>query len=279
MLVYRGERGTDLDWDSIESATEVSVDEWKDYKEKPFTSHTEYVKQLKRLSEKYVSDMSRTDKKNNSMLEVLRAGSSYSHYMYLFNNSIFQKMSQCQGIQNGTMVNEAEHRILKRWTECVYQQHKDRVELVREVYALYRMLGNSYKNVHKAAAHNYQESESISMLSGLIARGYLERDVVQDVASVPAASSRLALKRPVRTVPELVREDQARRLCMRVESTGTQRSLDLKAMKVAPKRRITKKSSTADVGVKRVHSRRPCRQKNSVAIANAVDIAIKNESG
>ena len=42
-MVYRGGGGPDVDWDSVDAAAEPTPEEWKTYKEQPFTSREEYM--------------------------------------------------------------------------------------------------------------------------------------------------------------------------------------------------------------------------------------------
>ena len=270
--VYRGERvEREVEWEHSEPAIEVTPNEWTTYKTMPFISHEEYVKQLKRLAIKFEGEMSQKDGKGRSMLNVLQCGSSHKHYMYLFNNSIFQTIAQGSGIQSGTMSNEAEHRTLKRWTECVYKQHRDRLDTTRCIYALYRMLANSYKNIHKEAAYKYDEREVVCLLSGLIAGGALSGHAQQDNVLAEPATSRKDLKRPRKHVDQVTKDDQTARQQQRAAASSKQANMDLKAMKKVIKHRLTKKSSVSSTDVQPVRRRRQKALPVSSAIADIVE--------
>eukprot|EP00959_Pyramimonas_sp_CCMP1952_P413765 8669576-Pyramimonas_sp.AAC.1 len=75
------------------------------------------------------------DKKNSKGVtprKVLMNAISTKSYYYLRNNSVFAHFSRGQLIAQGTPQNEAEHRTLKRWAWCVWQQHEDRVHVLKE---------------------------------------------------------------------------------------------------------------------------------------------------
>ena len=102
-----------------------------------FQSHLEYIRQLRRVAEKYPDMMPRKGKKGRT---ILRAGSSYKHYRYLRNGSIFGGLAGGREVRPGTRANEAEHRTLKGWTECVYPQHEDRLRAIGDLHGLYRLV-------------------------------------------------------------------------------------------------------------------------------------------
>ena len=55
-LLYRGQSGSGINWNGVEAAAE-----WEAYTEQPCTSHSEYVRLLKRVLEKYPDAMAMTD--------------------------------------------------------------------------------------------------------------------------------------------------------------------------------------------------------------------------
>ncbi len=140
--IFHGDGVSAADWDGAVAADEMSDDAWREYLKRPFTSHEEYISQLKRIASKYGSDMHRSNNKGtkggDTMMGILQKGASFSHYMYLRNCNLFRTIAGGEQLLRGTSHNEAEHRTLKRWTECIYAQHQDRLEFVRVVHALHR---------------------------------------------------------------------------------------------------------------------------------------------
>lgn len=248
------------------------------YQKQPFSSHEEYVQQLKKVSTRFPDAMKLSDGKGKSMLEILKAGSSKRHYKYLMNNSVFREIAQGHkdDIHKGTMVNEAEHRSMKRWNECVYQQHQDRVEVISALYALFRMLGNSYKNLHFESAFQYDEKEAIFMLAGLVAKGALQREV-QDADLVQSpATTRKDLKRPRRHMQQALKDKRQENKNKRDVATEKQANMDLKRGKKVLTKRVTGKSAVAKGSAKTVKRPRVRRAKDSAQIAKSISEGIAN---
>ena len=169
------------------------------------------------------------------------------------------------------MVNEAEQCIMRRWTKYVCKQHNDRLDLVRSVYGVYRMSESSCENDDKGAAHYYDKREIACMLLGLIASGCLAREIEQDIVAVAPAAAQLAL------ICLIKKENQVQRRRTRAEDSRRQCNLDFKAMTIARKRRITKKSAIIAKGVQPLRSRRPRIKKDNAAIAKALESALEND--
>lgn len=106
-----------------------------------------------------------------SVLDVLQNGSGVCHYMYVRNANIFASMAGGHRMLPGTTRNEAERKTSKRWTECVYQQHEDRMEFISRVHALYRMSGSESKNALFDMPPSISERRAIHILSGFAASG------------------------------------------------------------------------------------------------------------
>ena len=218
--------------------------------------------------------MQMMDKKSRTMLAILKSGSGYTHYGYLRNNNVFRSIAQGEPIQKGTTHNESEHRKMKRWTECVYQQHKDRVDIVRNIYALYRMLANSYQNMYMTTAAPYGEKEVIHLLAGFISQGGLNHDRIPtgDVAPAPAPNTRGDLKRTRNEITDEVKVQQDAARQQRVQANIKQGQLDLKKGKRGVLKVLKGKHKPADVTIRPV-VKRPAKQmkKDSKAIANAIE--------
>ena len=129
------------DFAGIKRARNRSGFAWGKYLRKPYKSHAEYASQIKRVMHKYAADMKRRDgagKKSRSIKSILQAAMSARHYGYLFNNAIFA--AQGSNVK-GTMVNEAAHKQMKGWGQCVTQQHQKRIIAVGKAFGLYKLMG------------------------------------------------------------------------------------------------------------------------------------------
>ena len=203
----------------------MTPDQWKAYQNVAFETHQEYVGQLKRLAHKYPPEMLKKDKKGRTALQILMAGSSRSHFMYLQNGSIFVFLAGGNIILQGTTHNEAEHRTLKRWTECVYQQHRDRLEYVSELHGFYRMVGNSYKDLGLRGAKQLRENRAVSLVAGLVAAGGIKRPDIQLAAHQgEAPCDRDDLYRPLKKVDASLAAQQRLKRGLRRSAWGKQAS-------------------------------------------------------
>ena len=197
-LVYHGEHRADPGWDAVPAACEMTPVAWADYLKRPYGSHEEYVAQLKRVSEKYTAEMSRRSKKTKgrTLLDILKTRASPRHFFYLVNTNIFRSLADEMDVKAGTQHNEALHRVIKLWLECVYKQHADHLDALRELFGLYKMLGNTYHNIGLDATVNLRERRAVCCLSGIIARGEFEPVADPAAAQTPASSSRDGVYRP-----------------------------------------------------------------------------------
>ena len=227
--IYHGEPGPEIEWDSVAAASPKPDAEWKAYGERPYQSHREYVAELKAVATSFPDVMGKKDSNGRTVLQILQAAATLRHYQYLRNGSLFRALAGGVDIKSGTTMNEAEHRGLKRWAECIYTQHQDRLRMVGEMYALYRMLGNAYKNTFKQRALCLPDRDALFMMSGMIVAGKL-RGIEQPPAVEPAApTSRLETKRPqLRVDPEL-RAKQRKCKDERDAANHKQTLLDLKS--------------------------------------------------
>ena len=134
------------------------------------------------------------------MLGILQKGASFSHYMYLRNCSLFRTIAGGEQLLRGTSHNEAEHRTLKRWTECIYAQHRDRLEFVRVVHALYRLLTNAYKTLNADGNAKLDERRCAHLLAGLVASGCLDEKPLENKAGCAKRPAAISAK-PARATP------------------------------------------------------------------------------
>lgn len=202
-LIYHGQAGEEIPWDAVLPAPELSELDRSSDARKPFASHLEYVQRLKALSLKYADEMSNTDKKGRTLLSIIKAGCSYRHFGYLRNNNVFRNLAGGNAVKTGTCDNEALHRQMKGWGQCVYKQHADRLESISHLFGLYKMLANSFKDHQLATSFELKlpERRVVMLLSGLIA-GNRFTAVVKEagVSPLPAPTTRHDLwKAPVKT--------------------------------------------------------------------------------
>ena len=286
--IYHGEAGF-LSWSDTLAAAERDNATWTEYLQKPFESHREYVAELKRITAKYSSEMNKQDKKGDSMLKLLQNGSSRRHFGYLQNNSIFRAIAGDVEILPGTSVNEAEHRRLKRWMECVYQQHTDRLQMIQEVHGLYKMMTNAYLNTQLDSAKVMRERSVLCLLAGCIAAGRMS------IGTAPAPPIQQPLLPPVNRkglvrvqvrVPEERVERTQRRAKVRKDAWKSQLNINMKSKKpisknIFLKRRVLRKTSdasTLSIGqVKKSDQKRA--KKQSDKLMQRVEENIKNNLG
>ena len=217
-MLYHGEGASAWCWDNTQPAKALSDAAWNEYLGKPFGSHSEYIAQLRRVAQKYPGELNKKDKKGRTVHDILKAGSSYNHYRYLLNSSIFVALAGAQLVP-GTARNEAEHRQIKRWMTCIYGQYQDRLQYVAQVYGLCRMLSNAHKQMTGHGVRIFPEKHLLHLLFGLITSGGLRTATTQRAAEEPApASSRLDLKRPRSSVPEEMAASNRARAQMRQDS-------------------------------------------------------------
>ena len=199
-LLYHGERDSQASlWDDAEAADAIPDDDFQQYLRKPFQSCEEYVAQLKRVAAKFPAELERKNSQGQAVQQILRNAATHKHYGYLQNGALFVVIAGGQDVNPGTTRNEAEHRTLKRWMCCVYQQHVDRLAAVGELHGLYRMLANAYKEkLAEGEKHvkRLRERRVVALVSGLVAAGGLQATAPQGdaPAQLPPPRSRAALR-------------------------------------------------------------------------------------
>ena len=138
--VYHGAPQADaLRWADVDMALAQTPEAMELYYDLPFESHSEYISQLKRVAHEFPVAMEKTNKDSVSMQQIIEAGSSYKHYAYLQNASVFSAIAQGSPL-SGTTSCEAEAKSLKNRGEAIYRQHADRVEVQEHVYGFYKLL-------------------------------------------------------------------------------------------------------------------------------------------
>jgi len=107
------------------------------------------------------------------LLKKLQDGSGHRHFKYLFNSSIFCALDGGVEPRPGTTSNEAEHRIVKGWAECVTMQHGDRLQMAGELFGLSRLLLNEVTQTASSAVRSLKRTRLVALMAGLVARGAL----------------------------------------------------------------------------------------------------------
>ena len=203
-------------------------------------------------------------------MEVIAVGARHKHYYYLQNKNVFRSLAKGLHVKSGTSHNEAEHRIMKAWMECVYMQHVDRLESMGCLFGFYKMLDNTYNASRLEDSGNYRERRVVQILSGMIASGSLTR--IGDGAPQQqhaAPQNRDAVYRPVLEVPECVRELRATQAKRRSETHTRHVSMDLTSGKAKLKLRLPTKTHVRNCRL-RIKRPRTKSLKSSQAIHDAV---------
>jgi hypothetical protein len=279
--VYHGEAGqTDL-WDDVEIADEMALADWHQYMRKPFTSHQEYVAQLKRVAATFPDEMKKKDAQGRAMLDIVRAGAKYRHYGFLRNHSVFRAIAGGESLPRGTTGNEAEHRLLKTWTQCVYQQHSDRLRVVQETHGLYRMMTNAWKNIDVTPKLHHSDRRALCLMSGMVAAGALRQGpgAPEGGPVVVEPASREHLYRPCETKPASMSQDQGARRAMRRDAWGRQLSADYrrtsKRRTLCPTKRVLTKTSSSSLSFQRVRRALTKKRARSELIRERVEARLR----
>ena len=185
---------------------------------------------------------------------------------------MFRALAGGAQLLTGTTHNEAEHKQLKRWCQNVLQQHRDRLEIVSEVYSLYRLMTNHYKNNRCSDSANLSEREIACLLAGRIASGGLRSTgaplSVLSEREAPASREQLYVARV--KVDEAVKESQSQRAGLRSEAWARQGQLDVKRGRRKLTKRIHCKSTPSTNTLKWTHAKKRGPQRDSAAIMAAV---------
>jgi len=145
--IYHGQSMPGVSWKDAEAGVDRDETAWEAFLSIPLIDHMEYVAEMKRIVLKYEKSMDRRNSKGVPLRKVLENASSTRNYYYLRNNNVFAQLARGERAVSGTSQNEAEHMNVKRWCRCIWQQHEDRVHMIKEVYALHRMLTNAAQQV------------------------------------------------------------------------------------------------------------------------------------
>jgi hypothetical protein len=260
---------------------EMSDAELREYFSQPFQSHQEYVSQLKGLTKRFPEEMEHTDKKGRTVLEIIQAGAAFRHFGYLQNGSLFRTLADGMAIKEGTSANEAENRSIKGWMECVYQQHRDRLDSLSSLYGLYKMLGNAYRNTDRRSVLTMTERRSVVLMSGLIAKGVMDSGVAGGAEAVAVQQigplCRSELYRPVVKVSDELKASHVSSLRKHRAAHHAQLKLDYQANKSRLKRVSGKTSLTSSsITVKR--SRKHVVRKNSQCVHDRISASLAASS-
>ena len=279
-MVYHGEEGPEIQWDDVQPASELSEEvDWLEYSKQPMRSHREYVEQLKGIANSFNTMMNKPDKDGKTMLSHLIAGSTYRQYRYLLNNSVFRCLADGKDIKTGTTANEAEHRIMKSWTECIYKQHVDRLEMMKHAYALYRMSSNTYKNITKGNLLKLRDVDVMSLLAGQITSGALLKQGEDQCPDVVTPRTKMESRAPrIHLSAESKECKQAAKL-MRESASQKQLHLDVakKRKKIAMK--ISGKQTWLKKHVKQRRKPKTRARKSSQSILNSLENNLDDHSG
>ena len=277
-LIYRGEPdgGEPIEWEDVAPSTAREGWILEAYLEKPFASRREYIAELKRISLAYPNMMGRTDGKGKTMLQHLKAGCSHRHFMYLQNGSVFAAMAAGVEPRPGTTANEAEHRSLKRWGNCVYQQHRDRLEALSSLYGLNRMLGNAYKNVESSDAVQMREHRSVYLMAGLAAAGRFYRTPVAEVTPVPATSRKELCQPQQKLTPAMIATRKGQAVARKAAA-----ALDKEIASKHPKRRAVDDGSNKVIGADgdKVEGGQKRSRRKSTSVRAAIEESIQESQG
>ena len=172
------------------------------------------------------------------------------------------------------------------WTECVTQQHAERMVGVSGCHGLYKMLANAYQS---DGAVPLDERRAVQVLTGIIAAGGLRGNgegVFPNEGLAPVVpSTRAELYHPSVRVDAELREQQVRRREVRSAAWAEQMRIDMERNKrhvvAVPPARIRGKSAPVSFKVKRARvAKKPARSRvSSAALAEQVESSLSAVGG
>ena len=153
--------------------------DWDQKAAQPYSCHQEYIDDIQALCAEFPDQMSRKDKKGRTILQILEAGASYTHFRYLWNGSHIMALlreilapTDMQLLSFGTCSNEALHFQLKACHEEIIQQHIQTYPPQLAAFSLAKMLAHHSAAYFPTAAQR-RESEILSLMQGHLSRGFL----------------------------------------------------------------------------------------------------------
>ena len=189
---------------------------------------------------------------------------------------VFAAMAAGVEPRPGTTANEAEHRSLKRWGNCVYQQHRDRLEALSSLYGLNRMLGNAYKNVESSDAVQMREHRSVYLMAGLAAAGRFYRTPVAEVTPLPATSRKELCQPQQKLTPAMVATRKGQAVARKAAA-----ALDKEIASKHPKRRAVDDGSNKVIGADgdKVEGGQKRSRRKSTSVRAAIEESIQESQG
>lgn len=188
--------------DPPKSGDVEAVDE-SEQADKPFQNHQDYLDAVLALCAQFPDKMRNKNSKGQTVLQILKNGTSYKHFRYMWNGShIIAALhavlapSEVQLLNFGTCGNEALHFQLKASQEQIVQQHIQTFPPQLAAFSLAKMLA------HHSAAYFHtvsqrKESEILSLVQGCLLKGFLPP--LQNGHAQPTLS-RAALRKPVHSM-------------------------------------------------------------------------------
>ena len=196
--------GVPADWD------------WDARVTKPYSGHQEFINDIEVLCAQHLDQMKRKDKKGRTIQQVLKAGTSYTHFRYLWNGShiiaaLHQAMppKEVELLSFGTCSNEALQFQLKVCQEQIIQQHIQTFPPQLEAFSLAKLLAH-HSAAYSPTLAQRKESEILSLMQGWLTKGFLPP---LEEGRIQPTLSREDLRRPVHQLdPQKVaiRKDKAR---------------------------------------------------------------------
>lgn len=159
---------------------EVQVErDWGEYGKLPYSIHQEYLDDLSTVTQLFPELMRRQDHKGRSVRQILEAGGSFVHFLFLKNGShiIFdlqQKFGhrEMELLSWGTCGNEALHFQLKHVQQSIVQQHVEQVPIKLAAFSLGKLLAHSAAAYHPTLAQR-SAAEILAIVEGRARQGFL----------------------------------------------------------------------------------------------------------
>lgn len=223
---------------------DVRVDrDWDVYGKRPYVEHQDYLDDLATVCQLYPEFMRRKDHKGRSVREILKAGGSRNHFLYLRNGSHIiwhlQKMfpeQEMELLSWGTCSNEALHFQLKHVQRPVVQQHLEQVPVKLAAFSLGKLLCHNVAAYHPTLAQR-GSAEILSLIEGRVRQGFFEGPTEAVIAQ---ATSIQGLRKPAHPL-------DARKSKLRAEVAASQqarwRTEEKKRAAKDAKRQVPKKSA------------------------------------
>lgn len=175
--VYAGRglaHGPEGAWSERERDEGFLSQDWSSYSRRPYSSHQEWIDDLIQISLHFPERMDTPKKKGVTLLQTSKNRSTYKHYGYLQNCTVFMAMltPDLHALVGWvTTGNEAYHSQMNNTLRTVTHQHEDRAEVKLDAMALLSLLAHNSATYHPTTAQ-WTKQMITRVLVGELRKGF-----------------------------------------------------------------------------------------------------------